>query len=52
MEEVSEGLYHSASLTYGEDGQKEPSDLDEPRGQEGPCYFVPYIVLSPFTRLI
>ena len=53
VKEVSEGLYSSASLTYGEeDGQKEPSDLDEPCGQEDPCYIAPYIVLPPLTRLI
>lgn len=48
MEEVSEGLYSSASLTSGEeDGQEEPSDLDEPCGQEGPCHTVPGTVLPP-----
>lgn len=48
VEEVSEGLYSSASLTSGEeDGQEEPSDLDEPCGQEGPCHTVPGTVLPP-----
>lgn len=52
VEEVSEGLYSSAPLTYGEeDGQKEPSDLEEPCGQEDPRYTAPYVVLPPLTRL-
>ncbi|RMC02989.1 hypothetical protein DUI87_20182 [Hirundo rustica rustica] len=34
VEEVSEGLYSSASLTFGKgDGQEEPPELDEPCGR-------------------
>lgn len=48
MAEVSESLYLSASLTSGkEDGQEEPSDLDEAYGQEDACHTVPCTVFPP-----